>query len=246
MPTVQQIYEVLAALAPADLAEEWDNVGLLVDAGRPVTRVMTTLDITADVVRQASEAGCQLIVSHHPVIFKGLKKLSPQDVAYQLVRCGISAICMHTNLDAAEGGVNDVLAALFGLQSTEAFAGGCGRIGTVDEITAPALAQKAKQLLCAGVKYADAGKPIRRLALVSGSGASFFAEAAALGADCLLTGEAGHHAALDAQALGISLVAASHFSTERPVVPVLAALLEEQFPGLQAVCSRESDPFVYL
>ena len=246
MPTVQQIYDVLAALAPVDLAEDWDNVGLLVDAGRPVTRVMTTLDITTDVVRQAAEAGCQLIVSHHPVIFKGLKKLSPQDVPFQLVSNGISAICMHTNLDAAEGGVNDVLAALFGLKDAENFAANCGRIGTVDETTAAALAQKAKTVLHAGVKYADAGKPIRRLALVSGGGGSFFAEAAALGADCLLTGEAGHHTALDSVALGMSLVAASHFSTERPVVPVLADLLQQKFPDLQTVCSKENDPYVYL
>ena len=115
MTTVQQIYEEMQRIAPLALAESWDNPGLLVDCGGEVSRVLVTLDITPEVVEEAARKGCGLIVSHHPVIFSPLKKLSGQDVAFQLVKNGISAICMHTNLDAAEGGVNEVLAS------------GCGR-----------------------------------------------------------------------------------------------------------------------
>mgnify|MGYP000431377551 FL=1 len=131
MTTVQQIYEEMQRIAPLALAESWDNPGLLVDCGGEVSRVLVTLDITPEVVEEAARKGCGLIVSHHPVIFSPLKKLSGQDVAFQLVKNGISAICMHTNLDAAEGGVNEVLAGIFGMREMEAFAEGCGRVGSI-------------------------------------------------------------------------------------------------------------------
>ena len=110
MATTNDIYAEMQRYAPLELAESWDNPGLLVDCGREVSRVLVTLDITPEVVEEAAAGGCELIVSHHPVIFSPLKKLTPRDVSFQLVQKGISAICMHTNLDAAEGGVNEVLA----------------------------------------------------------------------------------------------------------------------------------------
>ena len=113
--TVQEILQELKAFAPPELACSWDNVGLLVDAGRPVDKILTALDITAGVVQEAAEAGCQLIVSHHPVIFDPIKRITAQDVPALLLQKGISGICMHTNLDAAEGGVNDLLADTLGI-----------------------------------------------------------------------------------------------------------------------------------
>lgn len=110
MTTVQQLYEAMQRIAPLELAEHWDNPGLLVDCAGEVTRVLVTLDITPEVVAEAAAKHCEAIVAHHPVIFDPLKKLGPQDVPFQLVRAGVSAICMHTNLDAAAGGVNEVLA----------------------------------------------------------------------------------------------------------------------------------------
>ena len=147
MTTVQQIYEEMQRIAPLALAESWDNPGLLVDCGGVVSRVLVTLDITPEVVEEAARKGCGLIVSHHPVIFDPLKRLGPQDVPFQLVQAGISAVCMHTNLDAAEGGVNEVLAGIFGMKDMETFAEGCGRVGAIEEITVPELARKAQQEL---------------------------------------------------------------------------------------------------
>lgn len=117
MATVQKIYEEMQRMAPLELAESWDNPGLLVDCGREVSRVLVALDVTAETLAEAEQNGCQLIVTHHPVIFHPLKKLSPADLPFQLVQKGISAICMHTNLDAAEGGVNEVLAGIFGMKT---------------------------------------------------------------------------------------------------------------------------------
>ena len=258
MTTVQQLYEAMQALAPLELAESWDNPGLLVDCGREVSRVLVTLDITPEVVAEAAAKQCTVIVAHHPVIFDPLKKLGPQDVPFQLVRAGISAICMHTNLDAAAGGVNEVLAGIFGMQDPEPFAGGCGRVGSIEPITVPQLACKAQQELAARcnapdvgpavqVKFADTGKPVRRLAVISGAGGSLFEEALAMGADCLLTGEANHHHACDAKRLGLSLIAAGHYATEFPVTAAVAQALRAALLGVEVLVSTANkDPYTYL
>ena len=258
MATTNDIYAEMQRYAPLELAESWDNPGLLVDCGREVSRVLVTLDITPEVVEEAAAGGCELIVSHHPVIFSPLKKLTPRDVSFQLVQAGISAICMHTNLDAAEGGVNDVLADLFGIRQRTAFADGCGRVGNIAPITVPELAALAQHKLAAlcnapdtgtavQVKFADTGKPVHRLAVISGAGGSLFAEAIAEGADCLLTGEANHHHALDAKRLGLSLIAAGHYATEFPVTAAVAATLRAALPEVEVLVSAENrDPYTYL
>ena len=256
--TVQQILGLLQTLAPTELACSWDNVGLLVDVGVPVSHVLTTLDITAAVVQEAVENDCQLIVSHHPVIFDPLKHISAGDVPALLIKNNISAICMHTNLDAAAGGVNEVLAGIFGMQDPEPFAEGCGRVGSIEPITVPQLARKAQQELAARcnapdagpavqVKFADTGKPVQRLAVISGAGGSLFEEALAMGADCLLTGEANHHHACDAKRLGLSLIAAGHYATEFPVTAAVAEKLRAALPDVEVLVSTANkDPYTYL
>ena len=131
---IQTIYEAMTRIAPPELAESWDNPGLLVDCGRPAVRALTALDITPAVVDEAKRLGCEVIVAHHPVIFSPLKRLDRQDVPFLLVEAGISAICMHTNFDAAEGGVNDTLAGIFGMRQAQPFANGCGRVGEIDAL----------------------------------------------------------------------------------------------------------------
>lgn len=245
--TVQQVLDELRRFAPPELAQDWDNVGLLVDAGRPVTGVLTALDITAEVVREAAALGCELIVAHHPVIFHPIKALAPGDVPALLVQKGISAICMHTNLDAAEGGVNDTLAAILGMRDTRSFADGCGRIGTVDETSVAALAAFCQKTLGPGVHYVEAGRPVRCLAEVSGAGGSYWQEAMALGADCLVTGEAAHHNGIDARRCGFGLVVAGHWGTEHPIAAVLKDRLARAFPGLTvAAAAADRDPYTYL
>ena len=235
MTTIDSIYQEMQHIAPLALAESWDNPGLLVDCGGGASRILVTLDITPEVVEEAVRKGCQLIVSHHPVIFSPLKKLGGQDVAFQLVKNGISAICMHTNLDAAEGGVNEVLAGFFGMREMEAFAEGCGRVG--QPLDGPAVQ----------VKFADTGKTVQRLAVISGAGGSLFEDALAQGADCLLTGEANHHHAIDAKRLGLSLIAAGHYATEFPVTAAVAEKLRGAFPALEVLVSEDArDPYTYL
>ena len=249
MTTIDSIYQEMQRIAPLALAESWDNPGLLVDCGGGASRILVTLDITPEVVEEAARKGCQLIVSHHPVIFSPLKKLGGQDVAFQLVKNGISAICMHTNLDAAPGGVNDTLCDILGIaaEGRESFAEGCGRIGTTMPTTVEALAKFCADTLHSGVKYVNGQKPVTCLAEVSGGGGSYLQEAIDLGADCLVTGEAAHHIALLAKEKGVGLVVAGHWGTEHAVADVLAAHIAKQFPQLTvAHAEADKDPYSYL
>lgn len=247
--TVQEILQELKTFAPPELACSWDNVGLLVDAGRPVDKVLTALDITADVAREAAAAGCQLIVSHHPVIFDPMKQISAEDVPAILLQTGISGICMHTNLDAAVGGVNDTLADLLGISREDRrnFAENCGRIGTVQPTTTGAIAQLCAEKLRSGVKFVDSGKPVTCLAEVSGGGGSYLQEAIDEGADCLVTGEAAHHIALLARQKGVGLVVAGHWGTEQGIADVLASRLHTAFLQLEVRhATADTDPYTYL
>ena len=171
-----------------------------------------------------------MIVAHHPVIFTPLKRMDRRDVPFLLAEASISAICMHTNFDAAEGGVNDTLAGILGMQEVEPFAGGCGRVGTLDTqapLTVPPLPALAQSRL---------GPP--RLPPRDGP---------AGGAGGRWPGEGGHPAAVDAARRGLGLIAAGHYATEYPAVAALAARLQEAVPGLAVFASRENrDPFTYL
>lgn len=247
--TVQQILGLLQTLAPSELACSWDNVGLLVDAGVPVSRVLTTLDITAAVVQEAVENNCQLIVSHHPVIFDPLKHISAGDVPALLIKNNISAICMHTNLDAAPGGVNDVLADLLRIEKRRDFADNCGRIGTLNvPTTAQQLAETCSRMLHTHCKFVEADHPVEKLAEVSGAGGSYLQQAIDEGADCLVTGEAAHHIAILAKQKGVGLVVAGHWGTEHPVVFALADALTERLPKEVTVAPSlaDVDPYSYL
>ena len=258
MTTVQQVYEEMQRIAPLELAESWDNPGLLVDCGGTVQKVLVTLDITPEVVEEAARKHCEVIVAHHPVIFSPLKKIGPQDVPCQLVRAGISAICMHTNLDAAEGGVNEVLAGIFGMKNLETFADGCGRVGEIKLNSVKGLAYQVQKELASRcnlpengpavqIKLVDNGRMVKRLAVISGAGGSLFEEAIAVGADCLLTGEANHHHAIDAKRLGLSLIAAGHYATEFPVTAAVAEKLRAALPDLDVLVSEANkDPYTYL
>ncbi len=205
--SVQQILGFLRAVAPQELALDWDNVGLLVDAGQPVDGVLTTLDITA-VVREAVENDCQLIVSHHPVIFHPLRTLAADDVPALLMKNGISAICMHTNLDAAPGGVNDTLCDILGhaAEGRESFAEGCRGA------SAPRCPPRWRRWpnsappRCQAAWYRERAKSLSPAWPRSRRGRGSDKEAIARGADCLVTGEAAHHIALLARQKGIGLV----------------------------------------
>lgn len=246
MKQVKEIFDYLNDWADVQLAEDWDNVGLLVDAGKPIKKVLVTLDITHKVIEEAVEKDCQLIVSHHPVIFKPVKRIHHTDLVFVLIEKGISAICMHTNLDATEGGVNDVLANLLEMKNVESFAE-IGRVGEIPAVSTIELAKIWSDKLGNKVMVADAGKKISRLAVIGGSGGSFFKEAILARADALLTGEASHHHGIDAVEAGLSLLVAGHFETEQPVVKELCIRLQQEFEDIEVfVSERHTTPYTLV
>ena len=234
MPTVHDIESALYALAPKALAAEWDNVGLLAgSADREVRSVLVALDIT-------ERMGADLIVSHHPVIFHPVKSITDRDpsgrLLIRLVRSGTGAVCMHTNLDAAQGGVNDALASALGLQdAAPAAEGGIARIGTLPEAMAlPGFLARVKNALRPnGLRYVDGGRPIRKVAAGGGACGDFLWEAAALGCDAFVTADLKYNHFLDAGVLGLTVIDAGHFPTEDVVCPMVVRYLREKFPEVQ-------------
>ena len=245
MTRIKDVYEALCSLAPPALQLEFDNAGFLVGHGeREVDTVMLALDITEDVIDEAAAIGAQLIVSHHPVIFRPLRAVTAEGegaLVLRLIENGIGAICMHTNLDIAEGGVNDVLLALLGAASEGTLdADACGRIGTLErELSLPDFLGICKERLQVNaLRYVDAGRPVRRIAVMGGSGGSALWDACSKGCDTYVTADVKYHQFLEAKELGINLIDADHFCTENPVIPVLAEKLQIAFPALRVVVSR--------
>lgn len=254
--TVGDIYAEIDSFAPFDTAMDFDNVGLLV--GSPDTRVanvLLSLDITPDVVLEAAEQGTELIVSHHPVIFDPLRRIVPDSAPYLLARHGIAAICAHTNLDLAPGGVNTCLARRLGLENIRAIReyGAArlpeGLLGELDRAYPPEkFASFVKRsLCCGGLKYTHGNRPVHTVGLCSGAGADLLFDAAALGADAFVTADTKHHQLLAAVQVGITLVDAGHFSTEDVVIPPLLERLRLRFPGVAFRKSEKmQDPVRYL
>lgn len=265
MATVREIYQYLDGLAPFSLQMDFDNAGFLVGRGdRQVTRLLVSLDITEEVVAEAAELGCQLIVSHHPVIFFPAKSITDAEstgrILLSLAERQIAAVCAHTNLDAVHGGVNDALAQKLGLVQIEQLKQdgvdasgrpyGIGRVGNTAGVPmyAPAFAAFVKETLGAnGVRYVDARRPVRRVAVGGGACADMLKDALAMGCDTFVTADVKYNGFLDAKALGVNLIDAGHYPTEQVVVPVLAKWLESGFPKVEILTTqRHKEVFSYL
>ena len=250
MPTVHEIERALFQWAPKDLAQSWDNVGLLVgEPEQEVRRVLVALDVTEAVVREAAEKDCQLIAAHHPVMncawspVQSLRSDTLQGkLLMDLVRSNVAAICMHTNLDAAQGGVNDVLAARLGLEQVEKLGDeeGIGRVGTLPASLSDRafLTLVRDRLKPNGLRFSGGGRSVQRVAVGGGACGDMFPLAVEKGCDAFVTADVKYNQFLDAAAMGLLLVDAGHFPTEDPVCPAIAAYLRDRFPELTVI---ESD-----
>lgn len=237
--TVREYYKYFCEKIPSALSCEWDNDGLMCcpDASREVRKILIALDVTEGVVEKAIEGGYDLILAHHPLIFRGVKHLSEENEAERklimLVKNGISVMSFHTRLDAVEGGVNDILAQLFGLSDVRPFGDeGIGRIGSLPEkVSVEDFARRVKDVLKAPVvKLAKGCETVSRVAVLGGSGKDDLYAATAAGADTYVTGELSYHQLVDAPETGVSLIEAGHFYTEYPVCRRLETLARELDP----------------
>ena len=239
--TVKELYNILNEKIPASLSCPWDNDGLMCcpHGDREVKKVLITLDVTGKAIDYAAEGGFDLIISHHPFIFKGLKSINDGSHiargAIRLIQNNISVFSFHTRLDAVEGGVNDTLASLLELSDIRPFGEeGIGRIGENDAYSdLGALCDKIKEvtgapfLLSAGGR----GRP-HSIAILGGEGGDDISAARAAGADTYISGRLGYHNMVDAEGGELTLIEGGHFFTEFPVCFTLEKMLKDIDPAL--------------
>ena len=265
--SAKRFTELVERVAPLSCAYDWDNSGLTLHQHDRVERVFICLDITEETLQEAIECGCDTILSHHPLLFSAQKKFScaaPVDQLFlQAVHAGLNLYAAHTSYDCAPGGLNQQLAKLLGLeerwplvaQSWNAqgeMTSGIGVIGVYERALAPAeFAEKVKQVLKLPVlRMADGGREICKVACVGGAGSEFLADAARAGADAFLTGEVKHNYYAEAQVLGMTLVEAGHYDTEKIFIDALREGLQnaqnELNSKIEVMCpQRKKRPYEF-
>ncbi len=258
MRTVREISEFLNEFAPPALAEEWDNVGLLVGhLDRPVQQAMVALTVTPESAVEAVDEGADLIVTHHPLPFRPLQQITSETVPgrllLKLIEAGVAVVSPHTAFDSAAEGINQQLAEGLGLSeirplvaSSDLSELGSGRWGRFSEPASLAsITQRLQRFLkiehlhCVG----DAERRITTAGVACGSAGQFLSEARAVGCELFVTGETNFHTCLEAAATDVCLLLTGHFASERFAVEQLAAVLQQQFDDLRIWPSRqEQDP----
>jgi len=264
MTNVNDVHNFLDSIAPEKMAKESDNVGFLVGTGKTqVSKILVCLDITSDVISEALDLGAEVIVAHHPLFFS-LSRITDKDITgkkiISMLSGGISAICMHTNLDAVRGGVNDALAIAVGITDDEREAKplsddiklptgevvSLGRIGYLKKACSmPEYLEMLKKALNVnGLRYHDAGKDVYKIAIASGSGGGEWDNAVKSQCDTFVTADIKYHMFLDAKELGLNIIDAGHYSTENLVSAILAEKLSGKFPDVDVIISKTQNQII--
>ncbi len=237
------VIKLMEKYAEPSLAESWDNIGLMVgDENAYITNVLVALDINDDVIEEAITKDCNLIITHHPFIFKGLKSITTSDVVgrrvIKLIENNISVFSAHTNLDIAKNGTNDTLASLLNLKNINNLFDnnnsewGLGRVGELEEsLKLEDVIEEVKKALDLGniVVCGDVDKEIKKIAICTGSGGEvdFINQALTRGCDLYITADIKYHNAQHAKDLGLSLIDATHYASENIIVPVVSDYLNK-------------------
>ena len=268
--SVADVIQFVESLAAPALAEEWDNVGLLLgDAEAAVQSVMTCLTLTPDVAAEAIERNAGLVITHHPILFRSIKRLTADTtegrMLLELVRAGVAVYSPHTAFDNGAGGINQWLAKQLGLKditplrpieqaaSTAAdrvSIAGSGRFGDFSEPISWTKFQKTLEtkLNISQYQYVESDNPsLRRVGVACGAAAEYLRDAHCNGCQVFITGEARFHACLEARSLGMAMILLGHYASERPALEMLANQLSNQFPPLSVWASeKESDPISWV
>ena len=223
----RDIVDILDRQSPPEYALDWDNVGLLVGRGnKEVKKLLLVLDVTKDVCSYAIEQGFDMIVSHHPMIFKSVSKVNDDSVLgnkiLSLAEAGVCCYAMHTNFDT-KGGMGREAAKLLSLKNTEVLdetlnGEGIGEVGMLDKaVSLIDYAEYVKSVfgLDNVIIYGDKQTKLEKIAISPGSGKSVIGEAIKKHADCLITGDIGHHDGIDAVEAGLTIIDASHYGIEK-------------------------------
>lgn len=232
--TVQQVFSLIDAVAPFETQLEYDNSGLLIGSpSAEVTGILFALDVTDRVIDEALSLGADLIVTHHPLLFNAVHRITDEDyegrLIMKMIRSGLSLISAHTNLDQAPSGINDALAEIVGLKDVTGE--GFVRVGLSPvPLKASEWAAHLSAVLHTTVRLmGDPDKTIARIGLCSGSGGDEWKKAKELGAEGFVSGEIKHHFALEMADDGITAFECGHFATEEPGIFALADALQSAF-----------------
>ena len=253
MVTIKDIDRYLTSVSPKELSEEWDNDGVMIcrDLQKEVKKVLVALDCTMDVIEYANENCFDLVVSHHPFIFKKLGRIVDFDYKKleMLVKNDISVLSYHTRLDCAAGGVNDALADKLCLENVSGFGGergDFGRIGTLlQEMTGKEFAHFLKERLGCDVRYSRCDdKKIKKVAVLGGAGKDFVFDALFAGADAYVTSELAHNYFIDANLYDFAIFDCGHYYTENCVCENIKTMLEKNFSGLQIEIFDTKSPYI--
>lgn len=265
MPTFRDIISAIEAFANPSLQESWDNTGWQVrpmDPDSPCSGVMTCLDVTPAVVDEAAAKGCDLIISHHPLIFKGLRHITGETqvetAVLSAIRAGIGVYSSHTALDSAPQGVSHRLAAMLGLTDVSVLAPQPGSpdtgLGIIGHFPTPLTREetvvKVKEVYGSPVvrcsSGSDASPTVRTLALTSGSGGEFITRAIAAGADAYVTSDTRYHDFVDF-GKQIFIIDTGHFESEKCTKSIFSTIISEKFPNFAVRMSdTEQNPVKYI
>lgn len=257
MPLIQEILDDLEQQVPLSLAEPWDNVGLLLgDSQVDVTGIVTCLTLTADVAAEVIRAGANLVITHHPILFKAVKRLTTQTsegrMLLELIQAGVSIYSPHTAFDSAREGINQQIAQGLGLLDIQPIrphlttTPGAGRWGRLESAIPLSILIQRLKTVCPAEHYTYVGSldhVFETVGVACGAAGDFLPDAARLGCKAFVTGETRFHGCLEARALGVALVMVGHYASERPAVERMAQSLAKRWPSLQVHVSHfESDP----
>lgn len=260
MIKVNNIINEMELLAPTYLKEDFDNVGLMVgDKNKEVKKVLLALDCTLKVIEEAKKENVELIITHHPLIFKRPSSITTDTLQgkkiIELIKNDISLYSSHTNLDSVENGLNDTIVSILGFDNSKILEknkrddkAGLGRIVSLKEsIQLEDLISKIKKSLNINNLRVVKGKDkVNKIAIINGSGQDFIGKAVALGADCIITGDTTYHFASDYKEMEISILDVGHFASEQITFFNVMENLKQKFKDVEFITSTvEEDPFSF-
>lgn len=258
MASVKEIDALLSEIAPRELSESWDNDGVMLcgDKNAEVKKLLVMLEVTEDGVNYAANGGFDLIVTHHPFIFKPLSRITDENyrIIKKLMENGISVLSYHTRMDSSESGVNAVAAELLELKNVSGFGGESGSLGKIGELeeekTPVEFAEYLKaKFNCGGVRasfFKTEGRNVKKVAVIGGAGKSFFFDAYLAGADAYVTSEVAHNTFIDSKSLDMCIYDCGHYFTENPVCKRFADIIRGKFADAYVELYDVGSPYVNI
>lgn len=261
MNTANDIIKEMEKIAPTYLKEDFDNVGLMVgDRSKEVKKILLALDCTLNIIEEAKENNVDLVMTHHPLIFRKPSSITTDTIQgrkiIELIKNDIALYSSHTNLDSVEGGLNSTIVSILGFEqgvlietNPNDVKAGIGRVVDLKKkITLEELVSIIKMKLnINNLRVVRGSDEVSKIAIINGSGQDFIGKAIAMGANCIITGDTTYHFASDYKEMGISIIDVGHFASEQMVFFQVMNKLKDKFMDIEFITSKlEEDPYDFV